>query len=174
MSERFVISDLHLGHSNLARMRKFSSAEEQDELIRERWCETVGKNDIVFVLGDVTLHRASHLEELEFASWPGRKVLIMGNHDDSNIIPFFDKAYGVNEVRAMNKKYHIAMTHIPMHPNEVMRWSFNMHGHLHTNVIDDSHYINVCAEMLNYQPQPLDEVVRYHVNRVLARKHPGG
>ena len=161
--ERFIISDLHLGHNGIVGYRKFQNLSEHDEKIKNCWNNQVTKNDLVFVLGDVTLHKASHLNYLDFKSWNGRKILIMGNHDDFNIIQYFDKVYGVNELKVCARKYHIVMTHIPMIESELYRWDFNMHGHLHENKINNKSYINVCAEHMNYTPQPIDDVVETHI-----------
>ena len=94
----------------------------------------------------------------------------MGNHDDSNIVQYFDKVYGVNEVKVCAKKYHVVMTHIPMIESELYRWDFNMHGHLHENKINNARYINVCAEHMNFTPQAIDDVVETHVEKHVELK----
>jgi|TARA_R100001530_G_C4247329_1_gene136910 calcineurin-like phosphoesterase family protein len=172
MSERFVIGDLHLGHAGIVRLRNMHSIEEHDNRIRENWNSQVTRKDIVFVLGDVTMHKASYLGTLDFKNWNGRKILVMGNHDDANIGIYFDAVYGVNEVKACARKYHIVMTHIPIIESELFKWDYNMHGHLHMKKITSSQrlvnpYINVCAEHMNFMPQPLDAVVEDHVARVM-------
>ena len=47
-------SDLHLGHRNVIRFcdRPFKDEKEMGEKLIENWNNTVGENDIVFVLGD--------------------------------------------------------------------------------------------------------------------------
>lgn len=78
----FFTSDMHIGHERIIELcnRPFKSVEEMDETIVERWNETVGPEDVVWVLGDVamspirdTLKTCSRLN--------GPKLLIPGNHD---------------------------------------------------------------------------------------------
>ncbi len=52
MPNTFLIADTHLGHRNIwARFepaaRPFSSQEEHDEAIVERWNSVVGRRDVV-------------------------------------------------------------------------------------------------------------------------------
>lgn len=72
-------SDLHLGHRNVAEMRGFSCAGAHDAYLIERWNQAVRPDDIVWVLGDVTLSAGQHLHRV--AALNGLKHLITGNHD---------------------------------------------------------------------------------------------
>ena len=81
---RFVISDLHLGHTNIIRYcrRPFSSVIEMDAVLLDNWNFTVRPDDEVFYLGDLRYGRgappATHfLERLH-----GKVTSIIGNHDD--------------------------------------------------------------------------------------------
>jgi len=55
MSNVHFISDLHLGHKNMAIKRGFSSVLEHDEYIILQWNKKVHKNDVTYILGDVTM-----------------------------------------------------------------------------------------------------------------------
>jgi calcineurin-like phosphoesterase family protein len=76
-------SDLHLGHEKVADLRGFASTEEHDAALLERWKERVAPADVVWVLGDLcaggALATARALTALR--EWPGRKRLVLGNHD---------------------------------------------------------------------------------------------
>lgn len=56
MSKVYLISDMHFGHPNIIKYenRPFSSVEEMDAAIMNNWNATVGKDDKVFILGDVS------------------------------------------------------------------------------------------------------------------------
>lgn len=43
MHRKFVISDLHLGHTNMALHRGFTSVEEHDDYIISKWNSVVNK-----------------------------------------------------------------------------------------------------------------------------------
>lgn len=80
MSAVLFTSDLHLGHARAAELRGFASVVQHDIAIKENWYDAVDENDIIWVLGDLCLAALpAALETL--AGLPGRKRLILGNHD---------------------------------------------------------------------------------------------
>jgi calcineurin-like phosphoesterase family protein len=150
------ISDLHLGHSNMAMWRGFSSIEEHDQHIIKCWNEVVHKKDIVYVLGDVTRDQKKYfplLNELK-----GKKFVVLGNHDRRQDIP--DLLKYVDGVLGMGKFHGFFLTHAPIHPNELEYRNLigNIHGHMHEKVIDDPRYINVSCEQVNYRPKTIHEL----------------
>jgi len=187
MSNRFVISDTHFGHTNSWEkfklpngdpLRPFTSNEEMDEAMVERWNAKVGPNDTVYHLGDVVINRKSlhHVKRLN-----GKKRLVRGNHDIFKDQDYrdvgFDTLYGV---RVFVDQW--ILSHIPLHPDCVTeRFRVNVHGHLHANeitreVIDqensslfsndrlvykhgiDPRYLCVSVEHTNYEPLSFEEV----------------
>jgi calcineurin-like phosphoesterase family protein len=80
MGTVFFTSDTHFAHRLVADLRGFASPEEHDDAIVANWNRAVGRDDIVFHLGDVGMGRPS-------AFWPwvdalnGEIHLITGNHD---------------------------------------------------------------------------------------------
>ncbi len=182
---RFVISDTHFGHTNswekfkledgCTPLRPFTSTEEMDEAMIERWNAKVQPHDTVYHLGDVVINR-KHLNLVKRLN--GRKILIRGNHDifrdDDYREVGFEQIHGV---RVFVDKF--VMSHIPLHPDCVSgRFRVNVHGHLHANkvtrkivtkpfapvgqqgVIDqeDPRYLCVCVEQTNFTPLHFDEV----------------
>lgn len=79
----FFIADLHLGHKNILSYdnRPFTDIETHDKFIIDKWNETVGYEDKVWILGDLSWHSSTKtitiLEQLN-----GIKHLIIGNHDN--------------------------------------------------------------------------------------------
>ncbi len=158
MSQIYLIADLHLGHSNIlnftngdgSKVRPFSSVEEMNQTIIQNWNRTVGKNDTVYVLGDVVINK-KHLHlvgELE-----GRKILVKGNHDEAPIA-HYTKYF--SDIRGACQRRGYILTHIPVHESQKGRFKGNIHGHLHSTVIADPWYKNVCVEQVNYTPVPFD------------------
>lgn len=77
----FFTSDLHLGHRNVIPYcsRPFADIEEMGRCLIKNWNDTVGENDTVYMLGDLSLN----VREVE-AVMPllnGNKKLVPGNHD---------------------------------------------------------------------------------------------
>jgi calcineurin-like phosphoesterase family protein len=181
---RFVISDTHFGHTNSwekfklpdgSPLRPFTSTEEMDETMIERWNAKVQPQDTVYHLGDVVinkkyLHLVSRLN--------GRKILIRGNHDIFGDDDYYNVGFEqIHGVRVFVDKF--IFSHIPLHPDCVSeRFKVNVHGHLHANeitrkivtkpfapvgqqeVIDqiDPRYLCVSVEHTNYEPLHFDEV----------------
>src|ERR1700744_1918409 len=79
MSKNWDTSDLHLQHKYVAGLRGFASVEEHDQVITDNWNKNVGKEDIVYVLGDFAMNWKNI--EPKIRALKGRKVLITGNHD---------------------------------------------------------------------------------------------
>lgn len=77
----FFTSDLHLWHTNVIKYcnRPFASVEEMNEMLVKYWNDTVGPDDEVYCLGDVSMA----FRPIETFSYRlnGKKYLVPGNHD---------------------------------------------------------------------------------------------
>lgn len=85
-TRKFYTADTHFGHalmlSETACARPFRDTREMDEFLIRAWQEVVGPEDLVYHLGDFAfgLHDAARVRSI-FERLPGRKILILGNHD---------------------------------------------------------------------------------------------
>lgn len=151
----YLFSDPHFHHEKCAIRRGFSSAEEMNELIVKNWNNTISKHDCVFLLGDITMEKKQYeiLSRLK-----GVINVVLGNHDQRQHVQELLKH--VNSVSGIiDYKKKTILTHCPIHPSQLeFRYKYNIHGHVHTNSIDDARYINVCAEMINYTPVRFDDL----------------
>jgi calcineurin-like phosphoesterase family protein len=135
----------------------------------ERHNARVKPADRVYVVGDVAFHKRE-LHKLHRMN--GRKVLIKGNHDledAKTYLQYFD------DIRGSHQFDGILITHIPVHPDSLARWGFNVHGHLHANRVMmpnyysdnpnrasiDPRYFCVSVEQINYTPISLEEVKKF-------------
>ncbi|RDE25161.1 serine/threonine protein phosphatase [Motiliproteus coralliicola] len=152
------ISDLHLGHKKILQFsnqwRGGTTIQEHDDWIVTQWNKTIGKRDPVYVLGDVAFTREGlqRVKELN-----GQKFLIMGNHDFAQIHEYEDVGFRI--LGGIVKYKGFWLSHAPIHPNE-LRGCANIHGHVHSESIDDSRYINVCVEPLGGVPLSIHEISR--------------
>lgn len=146
----FFISDLHLGHKNMAIKRGFINEIQMNEHIVNKWNSVVNKRDHVFILGDVTMERTLYYPVLSLLK--GTKTVVMGNHDEPQHVVELLKY--VNKVAGMiDYKKQFILTHCPIHPSQLeFRYSYNIHGHVHENSLVDPRYINVSAEVIDYEP----------------------
>lgn len=169
MSNVFYLSDLHMGQPGILKYRKeFLTIQEHDEVIIANWNAVVRKRDVVWVLGDAGDPRV-------YARMNGTKYLVTGNHDllRSNSSPILDKCHRRYFERIEGcvtdigiKGFRVVATHIPIHPQEVARWHFNIHGHTHRKPVmlpgqpgeQDLRYVSMCCEPWDYAPVPREEL----------------
>lgn len=162
MPNTFFASDTHLGHRLMERTRPWDTLAEHDEAIIDNWNSIVRDQDVVYHLGDVTMNR----NKLHLAGrLKGRKKLILGNHDTHPIKEYFQYFETVASYKIFD--WCIA-SHIPVHPMELERFGFNVHGHLHSKKVQkqvgyrhqtsDERYVCVSMEQINYFPITLEAV----------------
>lgn len=103
MADTWFTSDHHLFHRAMAWYRKYGHwptanekltpeyttpamlNEEHNDMLALRWDTTVRRNDIVWVLGDLTLSEVALDQAMRWINArPGRKRLILGNHDPAH------------------------------------------------------------------------------------------
>lgn len=154
MSNIFLISDTHFGHSNIIQYcnRPFSSVEEMDEILIENWNKVVKNDDKVYHLGDVGFKSFSKLADV-FSKLNGTKILIKGNHDGFKLSQY---AQLFKDIRGSHQLAGYILTHIPIHPDSISRWKGNIHGHVHNKSLQDTRYFNVSVENIEYIPIALD------------------
>lgn len=128
--------------------------EEHDRELIARWNATVTTQDTVWHLGDVCFGGADNHRIL--SSLNGIKKLVAGNHDtypSEFYLKYFSRIYGAAELK------DCLLTHVPVNENQLKRYAKNIHGHMHSNKIDDPRYVCVSAEHTDYRPKLLSEVI---------------
>ncbi len=172
----WVISDTHFNHSNILTFkdsvgkptRNFSDVNEMNECMLDNWNDTVNPGDIVYHLGDVLFgYDKQEWMEKNFAKLPGRKRLVVGNHDNIKMLaPFFKKVTLWRHLLLENMPHGLLFTHTPAHPTtlgEKDRFGennlINVHGHIHQNASPNGPYKCVCVEQTDYKPVHIDELV---------------
>lgn len=75
-------SDTHFYHTNIIRFcqRPFKTVEEMNQSLINNWNSVVGKDDIVFHLGDFVFGNTDKWDQI-LSQLNGRIYLILGNHD---------------------------------------------------------------------------------------------
>lgn len=130
---------MHFNHKNIIKAdfgshyrSQFSSIDEMNALIIHNWKAKISENDTVYVLGDIALGDPQKGAEI-ISSLPGKKILLMGNHDVPKIkikkysktapqdleylkypIDLFEKVYPASEeVSLQYDKYTFILNHYP-------------------------------------------------------------
>lgn len=165
MNNIYVIADLHLGHTNMALYRGFSSVEEHDKHIIKCWNRVINQKDTVWILGDITMEKATNYGIID--RLVGIKKIVGGNHD----MPQHARKLleHVNGLCGAYKYKGAILTHIPIHTSEIDRFTVNIHGHVHGKNVktnrtwfswNDKRYVNVSCESVNYTPQRIDKYLK--------------
>ena len=115
-SERlFFTADTHWGHRNIIKycQRPFSCIEEMDDALITNWNRVVGKDDIIFHLGDFAMGGSAEWSRL-LQKLNGKIYLILGNHDMKTIGAGFSRLEGVAMQMLINVKgQKIYLNHYP-------------------------------------------------------------
>lgn len=165
MSRVFGISDLHLGHQNMALKRGFLTVEDHDKHIIESWNKVVNKKDVVYILGDITMENSRHYYLLD--KMKGVKKVILGNHDRHQDVNELLKH--VSSVSGMDKRNGFILTHCPIHESQLERFYMNIHGHVHEKTLQDERYINLSCEVIDYTPVLLSNYVNKNGEKKLKK-----
>ena len=145
-------SDIHFGHKNVLRFCKKRQEKmgidledpDFDEKHRlyliEQWNKTIGKKDIVYILGDFSFYNREGTRRI-LEKLNGKKHLILGNHDKSckGLENYFES---VSQIKTVDFKKHeydfldenfiIEMCHYPIFSwNRRQHGSCHVHGHTH-------------------------------------------
>lgn len=143
----FYISDLHLNHENVTQSgknfdnRPFKDVEQMSNVIERNWNSVVKNSDTVYILGDVVWRLDENVISM-FARLKGKKVLVLGNHDnrslkDHRFSILFDEIVPYKEIvdNISGKQYKLILSHYPImfyngqHKKDVI----HLYGHVHNS-----------------------------------------
>ena len=177
MSKTYLISDTHLGHRGIQRLRpRFQSEEDHHEHVFEGMSRLT-KYDTLYLLGDIAFTE-DWLARL--GTLACNLQVFLGNHDFSanKLKQYLRK--GKYEIHCFKSKHRSWLSHCPIHPMEIRNRRFNIHGHTHyVHMLDeegvpDPRYINVCCEYTNYQPITIEHATsqEFYYTRVSLHSSP--
>lgn len=176
MSNVFFTSDTHFGHALMLLYRrglkkeeiralpgvtKNLLIEEMDESLIAAWNSVVGRQDRVYHLGDVSLHKAPRTLEI-LSRLNGFIYLIKGNHEAAAENGICKRRFQWQKDYEYIKigQQKIALCHYPM-----ITWrsshhrSWMLHGHCHGNLADDSNALRIDVGIdVHHRPISFEEV----------------
>lgn len=130
-----------------------------------RWNSVVGKDDIVYHLGDFTFSKPEYIiPRLTFKTL----IWLKGNHDKNKYSKYSDNRiiYAGEYLELKIEDKHIIMCHYPFHTwNKSHYGSYNFHGHCHGG-LDESNKgtrrydVGVDANKHDYYPQKLETIIQ--------------
>jgi calcineurin-like phosphoesterase family protein len=163
----YLIADTHFNHRLMIerQLRPFASVEEMNETLVERWNAVVRTIDEVYVIGDFSLGDPVGASIL-FGRLNGRKSLIAGNHDSTQVKNFpWERVDWLRQISHNHKR--IIMCHFPIESwNGRSQGYLHAHGHIHASPFRQvPNRFNLSAEVLDYRPISLDDLLARAVPR---------
>lgn len=145
---RYFTSDPHFGHKNIVNFERtrFNTIEEHDTFLLKQylsWAKKLKQNDELYILGD--WGDTSYLWII--TQFQCKTIFVYGNHDkqiDKSLFEeVFDEVYEY-PIWLSNK---LVVSHIPV---AVWEDTINVHGHLHSSVLDSDNYICCSVHVADY------------------------
>ena len=137
-------SDPHFGDQEMMYLRKnYIGDDEQVACINKK----VGKHDTLIILGDIG--DPEYLKKIH-----AHIILVLGNHD-SGATKYKEYADEVFE-GPLFLSDRILLSHEPIN----YPFGLNIHGHCHGSTVSDKFHLNCCAELIDYTPVSLRELVK--------------
>jgi calcineurin-like phosphoesterase family protein len=159
----FFSSDHHFFHANIIRYcnRPFSSVEEMNEALIQRWNAVVSPDDSVYYLGDMFMGQKK--------DWPGIRsrlnglvFFVVGNHDRKKILQDMGFECVVDKLciehQGDGKVSRVLLQH---QPNFAVASEFDFHfcGHVHEKWRRKGNIVNVGVDVWDFTPRTFDELV---------------
>lgn len=166
----FITSDSHFCHTNIIKYcnRPWNSGKDEagniivteddvkhmDEEMVKRWNSVVGKNSIVYHLGDFSFGGKETAERI-FPQLNGKIRLVMGNHDHYKVKWYYDLGFDRVYDKTIIINDFVILSHAPlMFLNENTPF-FNIYGHVHDSPMYKTWSKTgccVCVERHDYTP----------------------
>lgn len=169
-------ADLHFGHNRIIEFcnRPFASVAEMNAQIIGNFQNLISPEDNLWILGDLAFARSGN--ESQLAAWfhalPGRKHLIIGNHDDEAIVslPWHTVEY-MAEIEDNGQM--LTLCHYPMVTwNRARRGALQLFGHVHDQWKGSRNSINVGVDQWDFKPVRIEDIQR-RASKLPPNKHWG-
>ena len=171
-TRKFYSADLHFGHAAIRQhcraTRNFAIIEEMDIAIMCAINERVGKDDILYIIGDFAVCSDAEYVRHCFSLINGRKVLILGNHDidrkgrirkDLRDLPWDQPP--VHALETTDEGCHVFMHHYgcrvwPRH----LHGAYHLFGHSHGSLppLGRSRDVGIDCADTNFSPMTFKEI----------------
>lgn len=164
-------SDWHLRHQGIIEIcnRPFKSLVDMERTLIRNWNAVVGDEDTVYMVGDFSLESARQRQWYEdtLAKMRGRKILVVGNHDNNKIyfyagdrgVGFFKVAYPYELVE------EFVVIHDPVAAIVYPEKNF-ITGHVHQQWHTMHNCYNCGVDVNDYVPVSIETIRSHFRNQV--------
>lgn len=183
----YVISDTHFFHKNIIEYcsRPYRNVAEMNQALIDNWNAVVGKDDLVYHLGDFCLIDYNACERAGIQKRDdkivytfneirpqlnGQLVLIVGNHDvqkggrlaqlqNVKVVRDNHLELNVNGCTCLLTHHSIPLEKIAQDGKPPAQKILNLHGHVHQRSLRNGFNVNCSVEVIGYKPVPLVDMV---------------
>ena len=159
----FFTADTHFSHASIISFcdRPFRDTQDMDEALVANWNRRVGPDDTVFHLGDFCWRKGNGLSLL--ARLRGRKHLILGNHDSTEIAGA-DAWESVGHYQMIRRQPgahpDLVLFHYPIEEwDNIRHGAIHLHGHVHARLQQTRQRLDVGVDCWNFAPVSLEELL---------------
>jgi len=188
-------SDFHLSHKNIIKFdgRPFDNIDEMNQALEDNWNLHVGKDDVVFFLGDLSFNKKGTSTKELVNRLNGTIHYVLGNHDDIDFIESLnrfetindyvhlsvvDEDIDINNIKNKIKYQEIILMHYPiLEWDKCHRGSWHLHGHTHQSLINSNieYYkqkvLDVSCNGWDYKPVSYIDIKNIMKNKILSKHH---
>lgn len=152
----WVVSDTHFYHDNIIKYcnRPYANAIEMNEDMIAKWNAVVGKDDIVWHLGDFAFGSKDHVKEI-VSRLNGRINLVMGNHDHHKVSFYYESGFHRVYDHPVVVSNFFILSHEPMQWVKDGDVYASIYGHVHSQEMYKDFTSNsfcACVERIGYAP----------------------
>ena len=160
MSKIWFTADTHFRHANVIKYckRPFASADDMDAHMIEAWNAVVGKNDLVFHLGDFAISRDPRTVRRIFSQLNGSKHLTPGNHDAAATLALPWAKTDQIQFKTVDG-LQIVMSHYAMRVWPGQHYgAIQLYGHSHGNLAATRNSIDVGVDCWGFAPVSIEDI----------------
>ena len=152
----WVISDTHFYHENIIKYcnRPYADAVEMNEDMITKWNAVVGKDDIVWHLGDFCFGCKERIKEI-VPRLNGRINLVLGNHDRHKMSFYYESGFHRVYDHPVVVSNFFILSHEPLQWVKDGDVYINVYGHVHDQEMYRDFTSNsfcACVERIGYAP----------------------
>ncbi len=162
----WLISDPHLFHLSIITMcsRPFVKPNGEPDVklmnsvIEANWKSCVRPGDTIYCLGDFS-HRTPPGDELSklFARLPGRKVLLVGNHDKAALTLPWDEIHEVLHTTIDSTKVTLCHYRWADWPGK-RRGALMLYGHSHGRQPGNQQSMDIGVDVMGWSPVRMNQI----------------
>jgi calcineurin-like phosphoesterase family protein len=169
----YFTSDTHFGDARRIRTdrRPFSTIEEHDAALIERWNETVSADDEVWHLGDAAPNYDRMGVAKLLSMLRGHKHLIIGNNDPPATTECALWANTQHYAELNVDGHRLVLCHYPFRSwNKMGKGVIDLHGHSHGKLKELPRQYDVGVDVFDYRPVTLATILASKKRRLETKK----